>query len=227
MRIRAIIAATIAGLAFAGPALSRCADYVPQPKPQNTFAQDVGREFDRILDEGWIEFALYEDFAPWSSEQAGKPVGIDVDIGRLIAEDLGVSPRFRLVQADEMLDADLRNYVWKGATVGGRVSDVMLHVPYDSELTCRIEQVVFTGQYAREELAIAYRVSLYPDGGPTPAYFRFDTVAVENDSISDFYLSSVGRGSVSDAFTGSAPPKRRCRPWPMGRSWPPWGRWLC
>lgn len=200
MRIRAIIAATIAGLAFAGPALSRCEDYVPQPKPQNTFAQDVGREFDRILDEGWIEFALYEDFAPWSSEKAGKPVGIDVDIGRLIAEDLGVSPRFRLVQADEMLDADLRNYVWKGATVGGRVSDVMLHVPYDSELTCRIEQVVFTGQYAREELAIAYRVSLYPDGGPTPAYFRFDTVAVENDSISDFYLSSVGRGSVSDAI---------------------------
>lgn len=190
----------LAGLASAGPALARCEDYVPGPKPQNTFSQDVGREFDRIIDEGWIEFALYEAFPPWSYEEGGKAKGIDVEIGRIIAEDLGVTPRFRLVQADETLDADLRNYVWKGATVGGRVSDVMLHVPYDSELTCRIEQVVFTGQYAGEALAIGYSEADYPDDLPTPAYFRFDTVAVENDSLSDFYLTSVGRGSVGDAI---------------------------
>ncbi|SPF81702.1 substrate-binding periplasmic protein [Pseudoprimorskyibacter insulae] len=201
MRGFAIAAACVAGLAFAGPAFARCEDYVPGPKPQNTFAQDVGREFDRILDEGWIEFALYEEFAPWSFLENGKPAGIDVEIGKIIAEDIGVEPRFRLVQADETLEADLRNYVWKGATVGGRVSDVMLHVPYDSELTCRIEQVVFTGQYAAEALAIGFRLDAYPDGDkPTPAYFRFDTVAVENDSISDFYLASVGRGSVGDAI---------------------------
>lgn len=188
----------IACLAFAGQAFARCEDHVPQPKPQNTFAQDVGREFDTILDDGWIEFAVYEDFPPWSYEEAGKPQGVDIEIGRLIAEDIGVEPRFRLVQADETLDADLRNYVWKGAIVGGRVSDVMLHVPYDSDLTCRIEQVVFTGQYAMEELAIAYATAAYPDGdAPTPAYFRYDTVAVENDSLSDFYLSSFGRGAAS------------------------------
>ncbi|ATG47121.1 amino acid ABC transporter substrate-binding protein [Celeribacter ethanolicus] len=194
------VVALLAGLAFAGPAFARCEDYVPGPKPQNTFAQDVGRAFDRIIDEGWIEFALYEDFPPWSYEEGGKAKGIDVEIGRIIAEDLGVTPRFRLVQADETLDADLRNYVWKGATVGGRVSDVMLHVPYDSELTCRIEQVVFTGQYAGEALAIGYSEADYPDAKPTPAYFRFDTVAVENDSLSDFYLTSVGRGAIGDAI---------------------------
>lgn len=54
----------IACLAFAGQAFARCEDHVPQPKPQNTFAQDVGREFDTILDDGWIEFAVYEDFPP-------------------------------------------------------------------------------------------------------------------------------------------------------------------
>lgn len=188
----------MAGLAFAGPALARCEDYVPQPKPQNTFAQDIGREFDRIIDEGWIEFAVYEDFAPWSVETGGQPVGIDIEIGRIIADDLGVEARFRFVQAGENLDTDLMNYVWKGAVVNGRVSDVMLHAPYDSELTCRIEQVVFTGQYAGEELAIAFDRAAYPDGGPTPAYFRYDTVAVENDSLSDFYLASVGRGAVGD-----------------------------
>ncbi|WP_298494679.1 ABC transporter substrate-binding protein [uncultured Maritimibacter sp.] len=189
------LAGLLAGLAIAGPALARCEDHVPQARPQNTFAQDIGREFDTIVDEGWMEFALYDDFAPWSYEQDGKVVGVDVEIARLIAEDIGVEPRFRLVQAGENLDADLLNYVWKGAVVGGRVSDVMMHVPYDSDLTCRIEQAVFTGQYAAEELAIAYSLADYPDEGPTPAYFRFDTVAVENDSISDFYLSSLGRGA--------------------------------
>ena len=186
----------IAGLAFAGPAFGRCEDVVPAQKPQNTFAQDIGRDFDRIIEEGWIEFAVYEDFAPWSFEDDGKPKGIDIDIGTLIAKDLGVEPRFRLVQADETLDGDLRNYVWKGAIVGGRVSDVMLHVPYDSILKCRIEQVVFTGQYAVEALAFGFAQDTYPDDPPTPAYFRFDTVAAENDSISDFYLASFGRGAA-------------------------------
>ncbi|WEX89965.1 hypothetical protein PZN02_005305 [Sinorhizobium garamanticum] len=75
-----------------------------------------------------------------------------MDIGKSIAEALGVEARFRLVQAGETLDADLLNYVWKGAAVGGHVSDVMLHVPYDSEYACRIEQVTFTGQYATETI---------------------------------------------------------------------------
>ncbi|SFJ81803.1 substrate-binding periplasmic protein [Celeribacter neptunius] len=196
----ASVLALMAGLACAGPAFARCEDYVPGPKPQNTAAQDIGREFDDILESGWIEFALYEDFAPWSYEEGGKAQGIDVEIGRIIAEDLGVTPKFRLVQADENLESDLRNYIWKGAVIGGRVSDVMLHVPYDSKLTCRVEQVVFTGQYAGEALAIGYDRAEYPDGGPTPAYFRYDTVAVENDSLPDFYLASIGHGSVAEAI---------------------------
>lgn len=164
---------------------------MPQARPQNTFPQDVGRSFDRVLEEGWIEFAVYEDFPPWSSRENGHVRGIDVDIGRLIAAALGVEARFRLVQAGETLDADLLNYVWKGAVIGGHVSDVMMHVPYDSDYACRIEQVTFTGQYAVEAIAIAYSRKAYPETGPTPPFFRFDTVAVENDSISDFYLTSL------------------------------------
>lgn len=189
--LRTVVLSAMACLALPAVAFARCEGHVPQPKPQNTFPQDVGRSFDSILDEGWIEFAVYEDFPPWSREEKGEARGVDVEIGRLIAAALGVEPRFRLVQAGETLDADLINYVWKGAVVGGHVSDVMLHVPYDSDYACRIEQVTFTGQYAREAIAIAYDKADYPDKGPTPPYFRFDTVAVENDSISDFHLTSL------------------------------------
>ncbi len=143
-----------------------------------------------------MTFAAYEDFPPWSYDVDGKPAGVDIDIGRLIAKDLGVEARFTLVAAGEDLQADLRNWVWKGPIVGGSVANVMLHVPYDSEFACRVEQVVFTGQYHVEEIAIAYDEAAYPDDPPVPAYFRFDSVAVENDSISDFYLSSFPGGQL-------------------------------
>lgn len=187
--LRAVLLALLAALP--GGALARCEDVAPQPRPQNTPAQDVGRDFDRILDEGWIEFALYDAFPPWSWEEKGRAVGVDVEIGRLIADELGVAPRFRLVQPSETLEADLLNYVWKGAAIGGHVSDVMLHVPYDSALVCRIEQAAFTGQYAQETVAIAYVSAEYPDKAPTPPFFRYDAVAVENDTISDFYLTNL------------------------------------
>ncbi|SNS90921.1 substrate-binding periplasmic protein [Antarctobacter heliothermus] len=184
----------LAGLATT--ATARCEDWVPQPKPQNASRDIVGQELDVILDRGWIEFAVYADYPPYSFEEGGKPRGVDIEIGKLIAEDLGVAPRFKLVAAGENLDADLRNTLWQGPVVGGAVSNVMLRVPYDSAFTCRVEQVVFTGQYQTEGIAIAYNKAVYPDEKPVPAYFRFDTVAVENDSIADFYLTSLAGGQL-------------------------------
>ena len=179
-------------------ARAACEGMPPEQKMQNTFAQDIGRTLDRIREEGWIEFALYDDFRPWSWSENGHAKGIDVEIGALIAQDLGVEPRMRLVSSSETLDADLLNYVYRGAVVGGRVSDVMLHVPYDVTYACRFDQVVFTGQYAVERLAIAYGTADYPENGPTPPVFRFDPVGVENDSISDFFLTSVAHGATAD-----------------------------
>ncbi len=177
-------------------ALARCADHVPQAKPQNASRDIVGQDLDTIQNRGFITFAAYEDFAPWSYAEDGQIRGVDIEIGRLIAQELGVEARFSLVAPGENLEADLRNWVWKGPIVGGKVANVLLHVPYDSEFACRVEQVVFTGQYHVEEIAIAYRIDAYPEDPPVPAYFRFDSVAVENDSISDFYLSSFPGGQL-------------------------------
>nr|WP_246043985.1 transporter substrate-binding domain-containing protein [Ruegeria sediminis] len=178
-------------------AVARCEGHVPQAKPQNVSRDIVGQDLDTIQERGFITFAAYEDFPPWSYEEGGTAKGVDIEIGHLIAEALGVEARFTLVAAGENLEADLRNWVWRGPVVGGRVANVMLHVPYDSEFSCRVEQVVFTGQYHVEEIAIAYREDAYPDDPPVPAYFRFDTVAVENDSIADFYLSAFPGGQLS------------------------------
>ncbi|WP_171241343.1 ABC transporter substrate-binding protein [Ruegeria sp. HKCCA5491] len=188
-----LLAATLS----AGTVSARCEDHVPQPKPQNASRDIVGADLDTIVERGYIEFAAYEDFAPWSFEKDGQIQGVDIDIGKLIADDLGVEARFNLVAAGENLEADLRNWIWKGPLINGRVANVMLHIPYDSEFACRVEQVVFTGQYHDEEIAIAYRKDAYPDDPPVPAYFRFDTVAVENDSIADFFLSAFPGGQLA------------------------------
>ena len=184
-------------LATQAQAADPCADYIPQAKPQNTGRDVVGQDMDAIQDQGHMMFAVYDDYPPYSWMDAGKPRGVDVDIARIIAENLGVEARFNFVAAGENLEADLRNNIWKGAAIGGRVANVMMRIPYDSAFKCRVEQVVFTGQYSTESIAIAYDKASYPDEKPVPAYFRFDAVAVENDSISDFYLSSFAGGQLA------------------------------
>ncbi|MDP4992579.1 MAG: transporter substrate-binding domain-containing protein [Marivita lacus] len=195
------VRATLIVLALAGssPVLASdpCADFIPQPKPQNASRDIVGQDIDQIMDRGFMTFAVYDEYPPYSWTEAGKPRGIDIDIARIIAEDIGVEARFKFVNAGENLEADLRNNIWQGPVIGGAVSNVMMRVPYDSAFSCRVEQVVFTGQYMTESIAIAYAQDTYPDGGPVPAYFRFDTVAVENDSIADFYLTSFAGGQLS------------------------------
>lgn len=214
LRVLVLFVMLLPGVALAQ---ARCASYVPQPRPQNTAREFVGQTMDEIVDRGFIEFAVYEDYPPYSWEDGDTPRGVDIGLGRIIAESLGVEARFRFVQAGETLEVDLLNYVWKGAAVDGRVSNVMLRVPYNSEFTCRVEQVVFTGQYAGEKVAIAYAIAAYPDavqvaddGGrhrdaPVPAFFRYDSVGVENDSISDFYLTStLGPGAKITRYPSAA-----------------------
>lgn len=179
-----------------GGALARCEGWVPQPRPQNADRDPVGRTLDEILERGVVEFAVFEAFPPWSYLEGGAATGIDIEIGRLIAEAMGVEARFRLVAAGEDLAADLRNWVWKGPVVGGAVADVMLHVPYDSAFTCRVEQVMFTGLYGVETLAVAYDAAVFGAEAPGPAMFRMHRVGVENDSISDFYLSAMAGGQL-------------------------------
>ncbi|SFR45988.1 transporter substrate-binding domain-containing protein [Litoreibacter janthinus] len=188
----------VVGLFLAGQAHAAdpCADYVPQERPQNVGRDVVGQELDVLMDQGHMLFAVYENYPPYSWEEDGKPTGVDIDIAKLIAEDLGIEARFNFVTAGENLEADLRNNIWLGPVVGGRVSNVMMRIPYDSAFKCRVEHVVFTGQYASESIAIAFDKESYPDEKPVPAYFRFDSVAVENDSISDFYLSSFAGGQL-------------------------------
>ena len=58
--------------------------------------------------------------------------------------------------------------------------------------------MTFTGVYHQESIGIAYDQAVYPEEKPVPAYFRFDSLGVENDSISDFYITQILGAQASD-----------------------------
>ena len=120
---RLVLGCTIAlGLTAPAYAADPCADYTPQAKPQNASRDIVGQDIDQIMEQGSMLFAVYEDYPPYSYMEGGQPKGVDVEIARLIAEDLGVEARFNFVAAAENLEADLRFNLWKGALIGGLIA---------------------------------------------------------------------------------------------------------
>lgn len=152
----------------------------------------TARPLDTVRASGVLVVSVYRDFAPWAFVENGEPKGIDVDIGRLLAEALGVRAEFMIRPADEDVDGDLRANVWRGDIVEHRRADVMMHVPVDHDLALRNDQVVICCAYAAERMGIAYD----PQAVPVKnfAAFRSRRVAVELDTTGDIWLSAAFHG---------------------------------
>ncbi|TGN40584.1 substrate-binding periplasmic protein [Marinobacter confluentis] len=164
------------------------------------------RTYDIILESGYIKVGVYRDFPPYSYERNGEPAGIDVDIGRRIAEEMGVEFKVHWITPDETLGDDLRNNVWKGHYLAKqRLADLMLRVPYDKEYAYMQdstgeyinEQVVMFGPYQQETWQIAYDPQQL-DSVQTIAVFQYNPVGVEIDTLPDFYMSSGLQGRMRD-----------------------------
>ncbi len=154
------------------------------------------RPLDTVMESGSITIGVYRDLPPYSFRDGGRLTGIDVDIGAELAERLGVSVSYLELTADENVDDDLRNGVWKGSVLGGGVADVMLHMPVDREVDSRNELAALFGAYHRESYVVAYDSR---DVGDHPTLVRFtfdDLIGAELDSLPDFFLSSTMGGRI-------------------------------
>lgn len=150
------------------------------------------RPLDKVTGSKSLVVAVYRDFAPWSFEENGEAKGIDVEIARLLAQRLGVEPKFLVRMAGEDVDGDLRANVWRGDIVDRIMADVMLHVPVDPDLAHKTDMVMITGAYAQERMAIA----LDPEAVPVKSWpaFRTRRLTVELDSTADIWLSAAYGG---------------------------------
>ena len=149
---------------------------------------------------GVLRVAIYNNNRPWSWQNDGKVIGIDADIGTALAKAMGVRVDLAELIADESADDDLRNGVWKGGLLGFQPADVMLHVPFDRAFAARNDQVAIVAPYYRESFQFACVKGEIDCNGP-PAQFRGHRLAVEIDSVPDFYLMGTAGGVLAKDVT--------------------------
>ncbi|WP_457389774.1 substrate-binding periplasmic protein [Roseateles sp. P5_E1] len=112
----------------------------------------------QVRERGRLIVGLYEDMPPFHVK--GK--GIDMELGQALAEALGVKFAPLAFNADENMNDDLRNMVWKGHYLGHGPADVLMHVPVDRPLIEATPQARIFGPYYRERVMLARRVDELP-----------------------------------------------------------------
>lgn len=146
------------------------------------------RPLDDVVASGKLRIALYEDNRPFSwTEEGGKAIGIDVDVGAALAKELGVEPEYFIRVQGEEVDDDLRANIVRGPLTGGGVGDVMLHIPTDRDLAIRNKESVIGNPYFLETIAVA----IHPDKIPKTSdfsIFKKEKIGVQLGSASDYFL---------------------------------------
>lgn len=159
-------------------------------------APAVARPLDDVKKSGFVTVFVYADYAPYSWLEDGEMRGIDVDIAKEIADWLGVELRLMVRQGGEQVDDDLRVNIWRGDIVKREAADVMLHVPFDRTLEIRSESLaILFNPYFGEEVALAVDREKLPDL-TTFAKFVYNPIAVELDTVSDFFLANAFNGQL-------------------------------
>ncbi len=113
---------------------------------------------ERIRQRGALTVGLYNDMPPFHVK--GK--GIDVELAQALAESLDLKLSLLPFQADENMNDDLRNMVWRGHYLGFGPADVLLHVPVDRPLMEANKQVQILAPYCRDRVVMARRVEDLP-----------------------------------------------------------------
>ena len=148
---------------------------------------------------GGLRMAVYNDFPPYA---VGARRGIDVELAQALAARLGVGAVVAGYQADEDMNDDLRNMVWKGHYLGTPASDVMLHVPVDSHLMAANDKVTIFAPYHVEQLAVARQPArVGPLSGSAAValeVFTHEKIGVETATLGDAFLLSVLNGRLRE-----------------------------
>lgn len=110
---------------------------------------------ERVRQRGSLTVGLYHDMPPFHVDGQG----IDVELGRALAAALDVRFTPMPFHADENMDDDLRNLVWRGHYLGFGPADVLLHVPVDRPLMAGNPRVLIFAPYWRERVVIARDLS--------------------------------------------------------------------
>ncbi len=149
-----------------------------------------------IKSRGTLVVAVYRDMPPFHD----RGQGIDVDLAAALADTLGVKLSLLPFQADENMDDDLRNMVWKGHYLGFGPADVMLHVPVAAPLMEANPQVRIFAPYWRDRVMIARRIDQLPHL-ETLAQLNGKSVAVPGQTLAGWLMIGADGGAYKQQLT--------------------------
>ncbi|MEO8804808.1 MAG: ABC transporter substrate-binding protein [Burkholderiaceae bacterium] len=121
-------------------------------------AQASATTLAKVRDRGTLIVGIYEEMPPFHN--AGK--GIDVELAQALADALGVKMTLLPFRADDNMNDDLRNMVWRGHYLGYGPADVLMHVPVDRPLMDANPQVTIFAPYYRERVVLARNLERVP-----------------------------------------------------------------
>jgi ABC-type amino acid transport substrate-binding protein len=150
----------------------------------------------QLRSRGRIRIAVYRDFPPFSDGEQG----IDVRIGQALAQALQLSADVMRFDADEKVEDDLRNMVWRGTLLGYGPADVMLHVPVDSAFAQRNPQVRIFAPYFREKLQLVRNVARIAQADSLQA-LEGQPLGAEDGTLASMVLVSADGGRLRGAVT--------------------------
>ena len=150
----------------------------------------AARPLDAVQKSGTLRVTVYQNYKPYSWRQNDKPIGIDIDIAQALADALHVRANLFELRADDDVNDDLRNGVWKGTVLGDPPGDVMLHVPYDKRIEEKNDRVALFAPYHVDGLA------MFIDPAEATAardlsFLKAQKAAVAVGTIGDYVLSSA------------------------------------
>lgn len=135
--VAAAAVASIAGLAGCSNG-GDAAGSAPAGSAPATSADDLG-----LMTEGTLTIATSPDFPPFENLEGDEYVGFDIEVGKAIAENLGLEPAFVTLQFDAIIPA---------IQAGGQADIAISGLTVDPE---RAEQVDFSDSYYTDDQAIA------------------------------------------------------------------------
>ena len=147
----------------------------------------------RVRARGRLVVAVYNDMPPF--HVAGK--GIDVDVAVALAKALGVELSLMPFNADENMNDDLRNMVWRGHYLGFGPADVLMHVPVDRPLMQENPRVEIFAPYWRERLVIARDLAQVPRLESLDA-FAGKRIAVPGQTLAGWLLIGSDGGKYRE-----------------------------
>jgi ABC-type amino acid transport substrate-binding protein len=151
---------------------------------------------EKLRERGRLVVGLYNDMPPF--HVGGQ--GIDVVLAQSLAEALSLKLTMLPFNADEKMNDDLRNMVWRGHYLGFGPADVLLHVPVDKPLMDDNPRVAIFAPYYRERVVLARDLAKLPRL-ESLADLKAQPVAVPGQSLAGWLMIGADNGAYREQLS--------------------------